>query len=507
MKIWKLVGLVLVAAAFAMNCGGGDNSTFVSSSHKHKDAGSDTATADVAASDAGTDVAVDTAPDVSLNCGDGQVGAGEACDDGNTESGDGCSSACQLETCSQGGVPSAVWPDADGDGYGAADQPPAYKCDGATDGFADSHDDCDDTDPATHPDATEVAGDGIDQNCDGHELCYVDSDQDGYRTQSTIVSASGVGCTGPGEALASLDDGDCDDSDKDIHPGATETPADGVDQDCDGQELCYVDADGDGYLPDGTPTQLSSDLTCSSSGLAASGHRETDCDDTNCAVHPGATEIPGDGVDENCDGQELCYIDADNDGYRNGNNTVESSNIACDGQGQATASTPSNDCNDGNSAINPSFRDIPDDGIDNNCDGKFACYADADNDGYRPNATATVDSANSNCTDPGEATASDPTGDCMDSNPRVHPGQTSFFGTDRGDGSYDYNCDRTSEKRWTKALICNSSLYPTCSRGTGAWNGNAVPACGAISTWTVSCGLFPGGCIATGVTTKRQECR
>ena len=38
--------------------------------------------------------------------------------------------------------------DNDGDGYGVLD-------------------DCDDSDPAVHPDATETAGDGVDSNCDG----------------------------------------------------------------------------------------------------------------------------------------------------------------------------------------------------------------------------------------------------------------------------------------------------------------------------------------------------
>ncbi len=32
-------------------------------------------------------------------------------------------------------------------------------------------------------------------------------------------------------------------------------------------------------------------------------------------------------------------------------------------------------------------------------------------------------------------------GDCYDDNPDVYPGQTAAFDVDRGDGSYDYDCD------------------------------------------------------------------
>jgi len=49
------------------------------------------------------------------------------------------------------------------------------------------------------------------------------------------------------------------------------------------QETVEVDSDGDGYTTDG-------------SGLGF------DCDDTNPAINPGATEIFGNDVDENCDG-------------------------------------------------------------------------------------------------------------------------------------------------------------------------------------------------------------
>jgi hypothetical protein len=175
-----------------------------------------------------------------------------------------------------------------------------------------------------------------DNNNGGSEACE-DRDQDGY-----------LGLTAQCEKGS-----DCDDSRDSVHPGAEEICGDGRDNDCtQGDAICEeecIDADNDRY------------------GVG-DGCFGPDCDDTNPNANPGAQEVCGNTVDEDCDGTaNECptdCTDADGDGFG-----VAGENSDCPSDGD--------DCDDTDDTINPNAEEVCN-GEDDNCDGDVDECAQAD---------------------------------------------------------------------------------------------------------------------------------
>ena len=107
---------------------------------------------------------------------------------------------------------------------------------------------------------------------------YADSDGDGYGTGVATVS-----CTGP-PANTATNNTDCAPSDSSKWRASN----------------LYVDQDGDKYS-NGFPTTSICYGSTVPSGYTAV-YIGTDCMDSNIDVNPNATEIPGNSIDDNCDG-------------------------------------------------------------------------------------------------------------------------------------------------------------------------------------------------------------
>lgn len=213
-----------------------------------------------------------------------------------------------------------------------------------------------------------------------------------------------------------------------------------------GDDSGWVDADGDGFL------------------------LRVDCDDTDPAIHPGADDTVGDGVDQDCDGAD---------------GTGQSGIVDADGDGATSAV----DCDEGDPAIHPGAADVPGDGVDQDCSGADAVSgsdADADNDGW----------------------ASEDYGgpDCNDNNPAIHPEAAEQVGD-----NLDADCDGADygvAGLTSGSLVITEIMYDPdmVSDSDGEWfellnnTGHTVnllglmvaddPTFGALDTFTVETDLI-----------------
>jgi hypothetical protein len=330
--------------------------------------------------------------------------------------------------------------DADGDGFGD----PLVAATSCATAVADATD-CNDASARISPAAVETC-DHVDEDCTGviDDLAVLpewgpDLDEDGF---GTFAEAA---CFPSDPTYAPV--GDCDDARADVRPGMPEL-CDGVDNDCDPSTPdddtdveWHPDADGDHF---GDPVAFVTDCEDPGDGRAPAPF-DTDCDDGSPAIRPGAPELCN-SRDDDCDGLEEgdpdlrvppAYPDADGDGAgdRFGEavltcDPLDAGLVAnaddcddrdatrvgpievwpdADGDGWGIG-TPieacfppaghagaDGDCNDGNPAANPGAAELPDDGVDNDCDGAIDEATDATPGGRAPAGSSSSGAAGCSC--------------------------------------------------------------------------------------------------------------
>jgi hypothetical protein len=242
-----------------------------------------------------------------------------------------------------------------GDQQKTGPEPPVFA-DNDGDGY-NNQVDCDDFNAAVNPGMAENCTNLIDDNCnkqiDGEDVACQTQCDPSLKDIPCDCDATHVGgtkdCSPQGKWLACEDckstdaDGDgykskdlggddCKDTDATIHPGAVENCTDGKDNDCNGDTdgadvACHsectpgttgVKCDCDATHVDGTKdcSPQGKWLTCQqckNTDVDGDGHKNKayggdDCDDNNASIHPGATDICGDGINQDCssDGDAVC---------------------------------------------------------------------------------------------------------------------------------------------------------------------------------------------------------
>lgn len=154
-----------------------------------------------------------------------------------------------------------------------------------------------------------------------------------------------------------------------------------------------------------------------------------DCDDSVAAIHPGAPDPYGDGIDTSCDGVD--GLDADGDQVA----SVESGGADCD--------------DDDRTVRGPGTPDTLGDAIDQNCDGTDGTDGDLD----------------------GVASVGTGGNDCDDRNPNVKPGAI-----EKCNGFND-DCDATTSEDGLVAVIGGEGYASVGAAVAGSASGDTIYVC------------------------------
>jgi hypothetical protein len=277
--------------------------------------------------------------------------------------------------------------------------------------------DCNDGDGAIKPTADEICDD-VDNNCSGatDESCNKDGDE--YCDVGKTTKGSPKVCSKGG--------GDCNDGDKAISPGATES-CNTKDDNCNGQvdetdatgcTKYFKDLDGDGFGAGSSTCMCSADL-----GNKLTAILGGDCDDTKPTVKPGLGETCN-AIDDNCANGVDEGCDDDNDKFCDANMIIAATaTCGLSSLPVGLATKLGDDCDDSKNTIKPNATETcATAGVDDNCNGQIdevnatgcvAYFPDVDKDtfgdksktslclctaGQAPNTTYTA-TANTDCDD------------------------------------------------------------------------------------------------------------
>jgi len=206
-----------------------------------------------------------------------------------------------------------------------------------------------------------------------------DADRDGFfahdNSNACVIQFGPVDCNDNNALVAPNSSNsfcDC------VNPPAATEKCDGIDNNCNGQidEGVWIDNDNDGYSAITPPSAF--ECLGVRPGVDAA-HFNTDCNDNDPTVHPGATEIVCDGIRQDCNGQDLAatFVDHDQDGF-----LVSTVTLSAADQAACRANNlhfP--DCNDNSASAHPGLHELDapfrqilpnggfGDGLDNDCNG------------------------------------------------------------------------------------------------------------------------------------------